>query len=140
MGKANSSTMLRLLLFLMTLSVHAVRAIFRTREELLIENLALRQQVAMLRKERPRPVLNDLDRAFWVALRASWPGWARQEFRAGDKEGPDGPGSEGNEENNGPEHDGSVCPQIRLNSSPMRRRPHYPLVDDNLLFLLPDLF
>ena len=76
MGKANSLAMLRLLMFLMTLSVRALRAVFRTREELLIENLALRQQVAALKKERPRPVLDDLDRAFWVALRAAWPGWA----------------------------------------------------------------
>ena len=76
MGKANSLAMLRLLMFLMTFSVRALRAVFRTREELLIENLALRQQVAALKKERPRPVLDDLDRAFWVALRAAWPGWA----------------------------------------------------------------
>ncbi len=68
--------MFRLLTFLVTLSVHALRAIFRTRQELLIENLALRQQVGTLKKERPRPVLDDVDRAFWVALRASWPGWA----------------------------------------------------------------
>jgi len=61
--------MYRLLIFLVTLSVHALRAIFRTRGELLIENLALRQQVATLKKERPRPVLDDVDRAFWVALR-----------------------------------------------------------------------
>ena len=77
MGKANSVVMFRLLMFLMflmTLSVRALRAIFRTREQLLIENLALRQQVAALKKERPRPVLDDLDRTFWVALRASWPG------------------------------------------------------------------
>ncbi len=68
--------MFRLLIFLVRLGVHALRAIFRTREQLLIENLALRQQVATLKKERPRPVLDDVDRAFWVALRASWPGWA----------------------------------------------------------------
>ena len=68
--------MFRLLVFLVTLSVRALRAIFRTSEELLIENLALRQQVAALKKERPRPVLDDLGRAFWVALRASWSGWA----------------------------------------------------------------
>ncbi|MCP4288208.1 MAG: hypothetical protein GY792_27855, partial [Gammaproteobacteria bacterium] len=67
--------MYRLLIFLVTLCVHALRAIFRTRGELLIENLALMQQVATLKKERPRAVLDDVDRAFWVALRASWPGW-----------------------------------------------------------------
>ncbi len=68
--------MLRPLVFLVTLAVQALRAIFRSREKLLIENLALRQQVAALKKERPRPVLDDVDRAFWIALRASWPGWA----------------------------------------------------------------
>ena len=35
--------MFRLLIFLVTLSVRALRAIFRTREELMLENLALRQ-------------------------------------------------------------------------------------------------
>ena len=74
MGKANSAAMYRLLIFLVTLSVHALKAIFRTREKLLIENLALRQQGTALKKARPRPVLDDVDRAFWVALRASWPG------------------------------------------------------------------
>ena len=29
-----------------------------------------------LKKERPRPPLGDVDRAFWVALLDSWPGWA----------------------------------------------------------------
>ena len=42
----------------------------------MIENLALRQQVTALKKERPRPPLDDTDRAFWVALRQSWPAWA----------------------------------------------------------------
>ena len=44
--------------------------------DLVMENLALRQQVAAIKKERPRPALDDLDRGFWVALRASWPSWA----------------------------------------------------------------
>ena len=45
----------------------------------MIENLALRQRVAALKKERPRPPLDDTDRAFWVALRKSWPGWASRQ-------------------------------------------------------------
>jgi hypothetical protein len=32
--------------------------------------------VAALKKERPRPPLEDVDRAFWVALLQSWPAWA----------------------------------------------------------------
>ena len=44
--------------------------------ELALENLALRQQVATLKRERPRPMLTDLDRLFWVALRDRWSDWA----------------------------------------------------------------
>ena len=38
------------------------------RADLVLENLALRQQVAVLKKHRPRPTLGDTDRTFWVAL------------------------------------------------------------------------
>lgn len=72
--------MLSPIVFLVTLGVRILRTLFRTREELLIENLALRQQVIALKKKRPRPVLDDMDRAFWVALRAAWPGWTSRLF------------------------------------------------------------
>ena len=68
--------MLRPVVFLVSLGAWAIRALFLSRSELLAENLALRQQVCALKRERPRPPLDDVDRAFWVALRASWPGWA----------------------------------------------------------------
>ena len=68
--------MLRVLIFLVSLGTRAIRAMCRRRADLVIENLALRQQVAALKKEQPRPPLDDADRAFWVALRQSWPGWA----------------------------------------------------------------
>ena len=72
--------MLRPIVFLVSLAVHTLRALFRTHEELLIENLALRQQVIALKKQRPRPLLDDMDRAFWVALRTAWPGWSKRLF------------------------------------------------------------
>lgn len=56
--------------------VPALRSAFRTRYDLVLENLALRQQVATL-ASRHRPSLRPADRAFWVALRRLWPGWAR---------------------------------------------------------------
>ena len=68
--------MLRVLIFLVSLGARAIRAMCRCRADLVIENLALRQQVTVLKKERPRPPLEDTDRAFWVALRSSWPAWA----------------------------------------------------------------
>ena len=68
--------MLRAHIFLVSLGARVIRAMCRRRADLVIENLALRQQVTALKKERPRPPLEDTDRAFWVALRKSWPGWA----------------------------------------------------------------
>jgi len=63
--------MLHVLIFLVSLGPRALRAMGRRRADLVIENLALRQQVATLKKERPRAPLDDADRAFWVALRQS---------------------------------------------------------------------
>ncbi len=68
--------MLRVLIFLVSLGARALRVMCRRRADLVIEILALRQQVTSLKKEHPRPPLDDVDRAFWVALRASWPAWA----------------------------------------------------------------
>jgi putative transposase len=55
--------------------VGALRAILRTRADLALENLALRQQLAMLRRRSKRPHLVPLDRAFWVWLSKLWPRW-----------------------------------------------------------------
>ena len=48
---------------------------FRSRRELLLENLALRQQLAVLRRRRPQPPFSARDRLFWVTLRRFWRGW-----------------------------------------------------------------
>ena len=52
-----------------------VREAFLSRAALHTEMLALRQQVAVLKRERPRPSLRMTDRLFWVILSRRWPGW-----------------------------------------------------------------
>src|SRR4051794_22473203 len=61
-----------------------LRAIFlglircvRSRRELVLENLALRQQLAALAARQPRPRLAVHDRLFWVILRRFWHDWRR---------------------------------------------------------------
>src|SRR5262249_21058272 len=49
--------------------------IFRCREELLLENLALRQQLLALHSKRPRHRITAWHKAFWVVLRRLWSGW-----------------------------------------------------------------
>jgi putative transposase len=51
-----------------------VRA-FRDRRNLLLENLALRQQLAVLKRRRPRPRLDLFDRFFWITARQLWSKW-----------------------------------------------------------------
>ena len=53
----------------------AIRVFFRSRGDTALEVLALRQQVAVRKRKRPRPRLNGLDRFFWTALRRGWPRW-----------------------------------------------------------------
>jgi len=48
--------------------VATLRETFLSRASLHLENLALRQQVAILKRERRRPRLQMLDRLFWVIL------------------------------------------------------------------------
>jgi putative transposase len=54
----------------------ALLSAFRSRATLVVENLALRQQLAVLRRRRPRPTLRAIDRAFWVVLSRVWSRWA----------------------------------------------------------------
>ena len=53
----------------------AIRAYFRSRNDTALEVLALRQQVAVLKRRRPRPPLSPLDRLFWTVLRQTWARW-----------------------------------------------------------------
>ena len=48
---------------------------FRVRRSLLLENLALRQQLAVLKRRRRRPCLSPFDKLFWVVVHRFWSGW-----------------------------------------------------------------
>jgi transposase InsO family protein len=52
-----------------------LRRLGASQADLLIENLALRQQLAILTAKRPRPRMRAADRFFWLALRRFWPRW-----------------------------------------------------------------
>jgi len=60
---------------LFTLIRAAIRTLFMTRKALLLENLALRQQLAAYRRTSERARLRPSDRVFWVGLSRLWAGW-----------------------------------------------------------------
>jgi putative transposase len=53
-----------------------VRTYIISRHRLGLEIAAPRQQLVVFKRKRPRPLLRNLDRLFWVALRQWWTGWA----------------------------------------------------------------
>jgi putative transposase len=53
----------------------AIKRLFSSRKNLLLENLALRQQLAVLKRRNKRPRLNAFDRLFWIAIKRLWADW-----------------------------------------------------------------
>ena len=55
--------------------VRALISAFKARRELALDNVALRQQLAALRRSVKRPRLSNVDRGFWVTVepKGPWP-------------------------------------------------------------------
>jgi len=52
-----------------------LRLIFRSKQSIVLENLALRQQLAVQKRCLKRPKINNTDRIFWVWLSRIWNDW-----------------------------------------------------------------
>ena len=57
------------------LGLGAILRLFRSRRELLVENLALRQQLSVFKRRNRRPRLAVLDKLFWILARRFWSDW-----------------------------------------------------------------
>jgi putative transposase len=61
-----------------TLVLHVLRLLpflVGGQRQLALENLALRQQLAVYKRIAPRPRLYTMDRLFWAGLARVWTGW-----------------------------------------------------------------
>src|SRR5216684_169726 len=58
------------------LMIGTLRAVFLSQADLVLENLALRQQLAVFARNRQRPRIVAADRLFWLALRRLWLRWS----------------------------------------------------------------
>jgi hypothetical protein len=52
-----------------------VRLLLGGHQAIVIENAALRMQLAAFQRKRKRPLLTTLDRVFWITLRSLWSDW-----------------------------------------------------------------
>ncbi len=58
-----------------TLLLQLVNALVTERSRLMLENLALRQQVAVLKRSVKRAKIDDSDRVFWILMRRLVGSW-----------------------------------------------------------------
>ena len=52
-----------------------LRLIFRSKQDIVLENLALRQQLAVQQRSIKRPKIKNTDRIFWIWLSRIWSNW-----------------------------------------------------------------
>ena len=65
----------RCMLELLIVAARALALALRGHRELVLENLALRQQLTTIRRTTNRPRLGPGDRLFWIALARVWRNW-----------------------------------------------------------------
>jgi putative transposase len=65
----------RCMLELLLVVARALALALRGHQELVLENLALRQQLTAMKRSANRPRLERGDRLFWIALARVWQNW-----------------------------------------------------------------
>ena len=61
----------------MRIAVWGLLSGLRSRRDLTLENVALRQRLIVLQRQKGTVRLKDRDRVFWIWLRRVWPAWRR---------------------------------------------------------------
>src|SRR6266513_4901584 len=54
-----------------------VRLLLNGHQAVVLENAALRMQIAAFQRKRKRPLLTTFDRVFWITLRSLWCDWRK---------------------------------------------------------------
>ena len=67
--------MYRILIRLFSFLLIITKVIFKSKDDLVLENLALRQQLSAYHTKGKKPKLANIDRLFWVALKQVWTKW-----------------------------------------------------------------
>jgi len=51
------------------------KTVFKSKNDLIIENLVLRQRLSTYKAKKIKPTIKERDRSFWIALKKSWSKW-----------------------------------------------------------------
>lgn len=67
--------MYRILIRFFFLFIKFIKLFQKSKNDLIIENLVLRQQLATYKSKKVKSKLIDVDRSFWIAIKQSWNKW-----------------------------------------------------------------
>ena len=67
--------MYQILIRFLSIVFTIIQSVFKSKNNLLFENLALRQQLAIFQTKQAKPRIINIDRLFWIALRQVWAKW-----------------------------------------------------------------
>jgi putative transposase len=65
----------QVLIRLFIILIRIIQISHKSKSELILENLALRQQLAIYKTKKTKPKLSNLDRSFWIALKQTFSKW-----------------------------------------------------------------
>src|SRR5215831_15452856 len=57
------------------ISIRFILLVLAGQKQVALENVALRQQLAVFKRNVPRPKLTNRDRLLWIGLYMTWQGW-----------------------------------------------------------------
>ncbi len=67
--------MYQILIKLLTIFLKIIQTLFKSKKELILENISLRQQLSIYQIKKISPKLTNVDRLFWIALKQVWEKW-----------------------------------------------------------------
>ena len=67
--------MYRILIKFFTIFLKIVQTLFKSKKDLILENVSLKQQLSIYQIKKISPKLTNVDRLFWIALKQVWEKW-----------------------------------------------------------------
>jgi len=67
--------MYRVLSEFLAILINIFKTVYKSKNDIIIENLVLKQQLATYTSRKKKPIIKERDRAFWIALKKSWSKW-----------------------------------------------------------------
>ena len=61
--------MYRVVIDILIILTKISKTVFKSKNDLIIENLALRQQLSTYKAKKIKPTMKERDRSFWIALK-----------------------------------------------------------------------